>query len=110
MNKEQQELLDEAYKRFLYECGESYGPYGVLLKSEFINKCENDPEFSKTWGIKIEERELSEIERMIIAGYDYRNVGGIGWNIIKATVDVDNSMPKKLITITYNDKTIESYE
>jgi hypothetical protein len=53
---------------------------------------------------------LSEKERIIFAGYDYENGGGIGWNMIRETVDMDNSIPRKLITLTYNNETIESYE
>jgi hypothetical protein len=82
----------------------------LLSKEEFINKCKTDSEFSEKWGLKIEERELSEKERIIFAGYDYENGGGIGWNMIRETVDMDNSIPRKLITLTYNNETIESYE
>jgi hypothetical protein len=84
--------------------------YGLFSHEEFINKCKTDPEFSEKWGLKIEERELSLEERIIFAGYDYENRGGIGWNMLKESVDLDNSIPRKLITITYNDKIIESYE
>ena len=40
----------DAYKRFSHECNESHGSYGVLLKSEFINKIKTDDEFAKKWG------------------------------------------------------------
>jgi hypothetical protein len=119
MSKEQQEILDEVYenycksypnveKTFQYEG--STIDVRKMTKEEFINKCKTDSEFSERWGLKIEERELSEKERIILAGYDYENGGGIGWNMIRESVDMDNSIPTKLITITYNDKTIESYE
>jgi hypothetical protein len=86
-----------------------YG-YRPHTKEEFINKCKTDPEFSEKWGLKIEERELSEKERIILAGYDYENRGGIGWNMVRESVDMDSSIPTKLITLTYNNETIESYE
>ena len=119
MSKEQQEILDEVYgnycksypdveKTFQYEG--STIDVRKMTKEEFINKCKTDSEFSERWGLKIEERELSEKERIILAGYDYENGGGIGWNMIRESVDMDNSIPTKLITITYNNKTIESYE
>jgi len=130
MSKEQQELLDEVYKNYvkwweksddscnlteeqsnkwlkLIDGGLQWAPFS---QEEFINKCKTDTEFSKNWGLKIEEQELSLEERIIFAGYDYENRGGIGWNMLKESVDLDNSIPRKLITITYNDKTIESYE
>lgn len=131
MNKEQQELLDEAFNQFSKYKMENFGdtrwdviiemntsdntkPCFVtgrpLTKEEFINKCKTDTEFSQRWGLKIEERELSLEERIILAGFDYENRGGIGWNMIKESVDADNSIPRKLITITHNDIKIESYE
>ena len=58
--------------------------------------------------MKIEERELSEKERIKLAGYE--DVGGIGQNIIRETVDMDNTIPRRAITVTYNNETIEVYE
>ena len=115
MNKEQQELLDEAFNQFSKYKMENFDdtrwdviiemnisdntkPYFVtgrpLIKEEFINKCKTDTEFSQKWGLKIEEQTILE------------------------QVDQNNPMlkgstalyPRKLITVTYNDKTIESYE
>ena len=120
MNKEQQELLDEVYENYEKNAvvgnvvDSHYVPatdkWNLYNKEEFISKIKIDDRFAKKWGLKIEERELSEEERIIFAGYDYENRGGIGWNMLKESVDLDNSIPRKLITITYNDKTIESYE
>ena len=101
MNKEQQELLDEVYenysKKMMYhpvenwlDDGNGEKTYRQLSQEEFINKCKTDTEFSERWGLKIEERELNVDELNIV-------------NLLKQT-------STKLITITYNDKTIESYE
>jgi hypothetical protein len=86
-------------------------PTRHLTKEEFINKCKTDPEFSERWGLKIEERELSLEERHQIS------ISRIGQDGI---ADRDNitwhetynktGIPTKLITITYNNETIESYE
>jgi len=127
MNKEQ--IIDEAHQNYVKETmfdsdpkwlepvpvmdmktGEKSMGVRQYGKESFINKCKMDPEFSEKWGLKIEERELSEKERIIFAGYDYENGGGIGWNMIRETVDMDNSIPRKLITLTYNNEKIESYE
>ena len=124
MNKEQQELLDEVYGGYKHKINlqnnweitlrvvgiDTIGQQELLSQEEFINKCKTDTEFSERWGLKIEERELSLKERIILAGYDYENRGDIGWNMLKESVDLDNSISRKLITVTYNDKTIESYE
>ena len=137
MNKEQQELLGEAYEKYLeytingIETGLdkikgyldgclveydgyyehftnpsfAYG-YRTYNQEEFINKCKTDKEFSEKWGLKIEERELSLEER--------NNVYKKQWEpgVSELSHDRFNSLniPTKLITITYNGKTIESYE
>jgi hypothetical protein len=138
MNKEQQELLDEAFNQFSKYKMENFDdtrwdviiemntsdntkPYFVtgrpLIKEEFINKCKTDTEFSQRWGLKIEERELSLEERSIIAKSNHYEVS----QNIKMFVRVDEdrtlhknldeiNIPTKLITVTYNDKTVESYE
>jgi hypothetical protein len=104
MNKEQQELLDAAYENYSkeYENDNSIGmcllvkrldgksTYRKPNKEMFVDLCTYDKTFSEKWGLKIEERELNVDELNIV-------------NLLKQT-------STKLITITYNDKIIESYE
>jgi hypothetical protein len=104
MNKEQQELLDEAYENYYTFMRDDR--QWELTQEEFINKCKTDEEFSERWGLKIDERELDMMERWKIADLtpnmteiDFANYMCNKYNV-----------PTKLITITYNDKTIESYE
>jgi hypothetical protein len=104
MNKEQQDVLEDAYKN--YAAKTSMDVDGQYTKEEFINRIKTDGEFAKTWGLKIEERELDMFERWKIADLtpnmmeiDYCNKLCDEYNV-----------PTKLITITYNDKTITSYE
>jgi hypothetical protein len=127
MNKEQQELIDEAYKNFKeqieYGLNSMFlvndGPNKItpLTQEEFINTCKTYPELK--WGLKIEERELSNEERNVICelrtgkdmlkGKNYKYLH----EDLKKPFDnwlFINNIPTKLITITYNDKTIESYE
>jgi hypothetical protein len=120
MNKERyNQIIDDAYKNFKnnFPMKKSNPPKDyinskgqLLTKEEFINKIKTDDEFSEKWGLKIEERELSNKERITLAGFDYENRGGIGWNMIKETVDEDNAIPRKLITVTYNNETIKFYD
>jgi hypothetical protein len=108
MNNEQQELLDEAYENYKSKINlqnnweitlrvggvDTIGQQELLSQEEFISKIKTDDEFSEKWGIKIEEQTILE------------------------QVDQNNPMlkgstalyPRKLIIITYNEKTIESYE
>jgi hypothetical protein len=104
MNNEQQELLDEVYENYESRQINMYIP--IWSQEEFIDKCKTDTEFSERWGLKIEERELDMMERWKIADltpnmeeFDFANY----------MCDKHN-VPTKLITITYNDKRIESYE
>ena len=83
-----------------------------LTQEEFINKCKTDPEFSEKWGLKIEERELSYEERCDIFQSTERFKVENREHIKELNIKIMNSaeIPTKLITITYNNETIESYE
>ena len=106
--KDEPDLLNEAYMGYYWIMGDKI----KLTKDEFINKCKTDTEFSEKWGLTIEERELSFEERYKIALPIWKEKYGLLANMMVPT-NVDNTpykIPTKLITITYNDKTIESYE
>jgi hypothetical protein len=111
MNKEQQELLDEANNNYLNKCldkkwmkenvfFDGSSNHHLYLKEEFINKCKTDTEFSENWGLKIEERELTWDE----SNEYYNNHQSLKVPYLGLKV------PTKLITITYNDTKLESYE
>jgi hypothetical protein len=133
MNNEQQSLIDEAYKNYRSKSKDIDlpenlynkliddlnkdamfpidNPNRMLTKEEFINKCKTDSEFSEKWGLTIEERELSLEER---AQWLQDNTE---WDLLVGNLDhdhirevVEEEAPNKLITITYHNKTIESYE
>jgi hypothetical protein len=105
MNNEQQELLNEAYRK--YADSHQYFVNGWLhvipmlhSNETFINECIIDTGFSEKWGLKIEERELTWDE----SNEYYNNHQSLKVPYLGLKV------PTKLITITYSDKTIESYE
>jgi hypothetical protein len=128
MNKEQQELLDEVYQNYVkwVESSENQNNKNEIVKipdskETLIKTIKGDDEivkkmgkrycdeFSEKWGLKIEERELSldEREKIAITKYPQLNETPHG-----ALIEFGDSLniPTKLITIKYNDKTIESYE
>jgi hypothetical protein len=121
MNKEQQELLDEVYenyrnsypdaeKTFQYE--KSTFETRRMTKDEFIDMVKSDVEYGRRWGLKIEERELSLEERHQLALPIWKEKYGPLADMMVLT-NVDNTpykIPRKIITITYNNETIESYE
>jgi hypothetical protein len=130
MTKERyNQIVDEVFKKY----ADSHwtppeNPNGPLLsdqlwslkpmqhsKEGFIQACKTDTEFSKRWGLKIEERDLSLEERTEILKdqsdnkeYFYDNNGNL---IIESEWVLNKSnIPTKLITVTYKDEIIESYE
>jgi hypothetical protein len=73
----------------------------ILFQDE-INKFLKE-EFYERWGLKIEEKGLSDEESI----FHYEKELYSPLRIIDPKIPV---IPTKLITITYKDKTIESYE
>ena len=110
MNEEQQDIILDVYREHCLEQSK-YLTHGGTIQ-EFIKKIKTDDKFSEKWGLSIEERELSLDERYKIALPIWKEKYGLLANMMVPT-NVDNTpykIPTKLITITYNDKTIESYE
>ena len=114
MNKEQ--IIDEAYVNYKgsRECQwtPTYFPT-PYTKEEFINKCKTDSDFSEKWGLQIEERELDWKKRSKLLSkeqfYEFGFLSPFTDTIINYYLNQQN-IPTKLITITYNNETIESYE
>ena len=118
MSKEQ--IIDEAYQNYLKngqqqaDRNKENQTFLPLPKNWFINKCKTDPEFSETWGLKIEERELSVRERLKLVGCKddvviESVINSRGEEFHKNKMDKQN-IPTKLITLTYDNETIESYD
>jgi hypothetical protein len=108
MSKEQ--IILDVYREHCLEQSK-YLRHGGTIQ-EFIDKCKTNPEFSEKWGLKIEERELSLEERyQLMKNGDLDEWLTIHYKEPKTMEYMDkHNVPTKLITITYNDKTIESYE
>ena len=101
MNKEQ--IIDEVYDKWITEYWNNRIYPNQNDKEQFINRIKTDSEFSEKWGLKIEERELSDEESV----FYYEKELYSPLRIIDQKIPV---VPTKLITITYNNETIESYE
>jgi hypothetical protein len=140
MNKEQQQIINEAYENYKTIHKHAISTEGnrsqlaieslekqlIYPQEEFISKIKTNPEFSEKWGLKIEERELNLDERAKLhlepeVFYEINGIFSIGDSIENSNMpDEDRvwlheqftkgNIPTKLITITYNNKTIESYE
>jgi hypothetical protein len=85
--------------------GKADKPFFYLTQEEFINKIKIDNEFAKKWGLKIEERELSDEER-----YDLVTQQMTKLRAIRDEDYIKYNIPTKLITVTYKNETIEIYE
>ena len=104
-------MIEEAYENYKTKTDilMGHGFHGTLLsKEEFVDKCKTDREFSETWGLEIEERELSREERKSIYENEYTEsveVPNNHWLNSKLTT---RNIPTRLITITYNGETLET--
>jgi hypothetical protein len=127
--------INKVYRNYVNKCNEDKWmkevvlnlpfpnkSYGLFSHEEFINKCKTDSEFSERWGLKIEERELSESElwdyihknkieilhqHAVLYGHE---VGSEYRKSFIPTLKENYNIPTKLITVTYQGKTVESYE
>jgi hypothetical protein len=111
MNKEQQQIIDKVYGIYFDTIRDDSMDW--LDEKQFIDKIKTDTFTSELWGLKIEERELSLEERYHIWFTNNYETGMERYfdpnNIPKFDDPYYEPTPTKLITITYNDKTIESY-
>jgi hypothetical protein len=119
-NKERyKQIIDEVYENYLEKYKQDKTPgivyytdplqYRPYTKEEFINKIKTGKKFSEIWELEIEERELSRQER-----YEHLRTHKYSgkWDGIGDAMEYYNSInvPTKLITVTYNNETIEVYE
>jgi hypothetical protein len=106
MSKERfYQIIDEVYNKYLTKY---VGYDDVPSKELFLFEIKNNTEFSEKWGLKIEERELSENERYKIfdeRGYEFRMNN---WS--KEEQYDKANIPTKLITLEYNQEKIYIYE
>ena len=109
MNNEQQHIIHKVYDKYTTKY---IGYDDAPSKELFLFEIKTNPEFSEKWGLKIEERELSLEERLSLCREKWYD----SWNRNFRVEDIEYRMnnewniPTRLITITYNDKTMESYE
>lgn len=111
-----EQFLDEVYKNYNELFDSYYPPFSApypkrLTKEEVFNKCKDDPGFVEEYGLKIEERDLTYSERYKLwftnnfeTGMEYHE---------EIEPDFNNNYydatPTKVISLTYNNKTIETY-
>jgi hypothetical protein len=128
-NEKYNQIIDEAYENYCSKCNEDEWmkeikldlpfpnkSYGLYAQEEFINKCKTDSKFSERWGLKIEERKLSQHERVKLLQEAWKNNGIVPEHEEVSTlwVEYNNLMtkyniPTKLITVTYKKEKIEIY-
>jgi hypothetical protein len=97
--------------------GQISRPY---TQEEFINKIKTDEEFAKKWGVTVEVRELSLEERYMLVRKNYLcpkwdfvldENGNPATNPIPQDVWYDNyNIPRRAISLTYNNQTEVIYE
>ena len=107
-NEQYNQIIDKAFSNYL----NTYSGNFELDREEFINASKTAPDFSEHWGLRIEERELTYSERY---RYWFTHNYETGLEYDESNIpDFDNTYydptPTRLITVTYKDETIESYE
>lgn len=115
------ELLEIVYMDYTNKFKPASHTPEPLSLMEFVTHIKNDERFAKAWGLKIEERELSLVERMDLSrekrrySWTWQN-----WSVEEMEWRMNNDLnfinsfnnigvPTKLITLTYT-QTIKSYE
>ena len=108
-NERYNQIIDEVYKRYLTRY---MGYEDVPSKELFLFEIKNNPEFSEKWGLKIEERELSLEDRMILCKekWDYSWNRTINLEDIEWRMNNEWNTPTKLITLEYNNEKTYYYE
>jgi hypothetical protein len=128
-NERYNQIIDEAYENYITQiriefekwCQQNPGAlvnYREDTRELFLKSIKEDKHwftseknFSEKWGLKIEERELSEEER-----YDWyvkthnKNLTRGGNQYDMHDILNTNNCPAKLITITYKDEKIEVFK
>ena len=128
-NEKYNQIIDEVYSNYLKngqqeaDRNRENQTFLPMPKQMFINKIKTNDEFLEKWGLKIEERELSLDEKewqlektncindiendRIIYGHEWEKYIQEQYEGIQLTQGI--KIPTKLITITYNNETIEVF-
>jgi hypothetical protein len=132
IDKQSIDLIGDAYKNFEKQFGvvkediESFILKRKMIeeslfpdKNEFIRLIKTNNDFAKQWGVIVEVRELSLRERVDIFNLKMikegirTQIATVGvfesyWK--KSLEETKHNIPKRAISLTYNNQTIESYE
>ena len=129
-NEKMNQIIELAWKKYANSHYIPGNPNGKLLSEQLVGlrpmmhnretfrkEIIKNFSFASQWGLKIEERELSWKERVEIARktlskeefFEYGNLSPFTTPIITYWLN-QNNIPTKLITVTYNNETIEVYE
>jgi hypothetical protein len=121
------DLIGDAYKNYISKASMSNdkdclvrqkeGSYlkemRLFTQEEFINKIKTDDEFTKKWGVKVEVRELSLDERYVLAninGSKEKLPGEPNYTEEQQHSMLDELVPTKAISLTYDNRTEVIYE
>jgi hypothetical protein len=121
------DLIGDAYKNYISKASMSNdkdclvrqkeGSYlkemRLFTQEEFINKIKTDDEFAQRWGVKVEVRELSLDERYVLAninGSKEKLPGEPNYTEEQQHSMLDELVPTKAISLTYDNRTEVIYE
>lgn len=110
MSKERfSQIIDDVYEKYTTKY---MGYEDIPSKDLFLFEIKTNKDFSKKWGLKIEEKVLDLNERQ---SWFFENKRMFLNNEFCDEVESHKNfdyynIPKKLITLTYNNEILESYE
>ena len=96
MNNEQHQIIDEVYDKWIKYSWNSRIYPNQNDKDIFIDRIKTEPDFSIHWGLKIEERELSDDERYDLCAEQKSKMSAIS----KADY-IKYNIPTKVINVYY---------
>ena len=112
LDKQYNELIDEVYKKYSKQviANNLHLIPAIDLpqtKEEFINKIKTDGEFAERWDVQINRRELTWEEQV---QWVMKNTN-VEWENLYIVEEISkHTTPKRAISLTYNNETIEIYE
>jgi hypothetical protein len=103
-------MMEEAYKKYMNNWDKELPRIGPCTQEEFINKIKTDDVFAKKWGVKVEVRELSLEERYSIMQSSIRTATLGKPTMCNHEYYDSKKIPKRSISLTYNNQTEVIYE
>ena len=109
------EIYDKEFSKY-WTAGDGTPKYDNISNEEFEKRIIENPEFAKKWGFQVYTRELSKSERMDYWFKNNKPNRDVCDSVDESAEEEQHkyfdgaNVPKRAISLTYNNQTIEIYE